>query len=79
MPNRPIYSNGLVALRWQKFNLNLRSQSQVRNCKEAHPDIAEIDANCFCLKRLGEYLHRSVQQLALPATPVPKGAFEHHP
>jgi hypothetical protein len=44
MTNRPGFSNPLGASGWKKFNLNLRSQGQIHHRKQAHPDIAEIDA-----------------------------------
>jgi hypothetical protein len=79
VPNRRIFSNWLVNPRRKKFNLNLRSQGQIREGKQAHPEVAEIDANSIYVGRPGEYLHRSVQQLALPATPVFGFGFENHP
>ena len=38
--------------------------------KQAHADIAEIDAETIQLGRFGEYLHGGVQQLAFPASPI---------
>ena len=70
MANNPANSNSFRALGRKKFNLNLRSQGQIRNGKQAHPDIAEIDAESIHMGRIREYLHAGVQQLALPATPV---------
>ena len=54
----------------KKFNLNLRSQGQIGESEQAHPDLAEIDAQSIDPGRASEYLHRGVQQLALPAPPV---------
>ena len=63
-----------------EFNLNSRSHGQIRDGKQAHPDVAEIDAKSIHVGRSGEYLHGGVQQLAVPATPVWFGvASENHP
>jgi hypothetical protein len=79
MANNPTNSNPFCASGGKKFNLNLRSQGQIRDSKQAHPDIAEIDAESIHVGRIGEYLHAGVQQLALPATPVLFGVtFENH-
>ena len=52
---------------------------QIRDGKQAHSDIAEIDAQSMYVDGSGEYLHGGVQQLALQATPVLFGfAFENH-
>ena len=79
MANNPTNSNPFCASGGKKFNLNLRSQGQIRDGKQAHPDVAEIDAESIHVDRIGEYLHAGVQQLALPATPVLFGVtFENH-
>ena len=78
MTNRPRFSNRLVASGWKKFNLNLRSQGQIRHGKQAHPDIAEIDAKSIHVCRGGEYLYGGIQQLPLSATPIVEVAFEYH-
>jgi hypothetical protein len=79
MANSPTNSNPFLAAGWKKFNLNLRPQGQIRDGKQAHPDIAEIDAQSIYVGRPSEYLHGGVQQLALPAPPVLFGiAFENH-
>jgi hypothetical protein len=79
MANCPTNSNPFRALGGKKFNLNLRPQGQIRNGKQAHPDIAEIDAESIHVARSDEYLHGGVQQLALAATPVWFGvASENH-
>jgi hypothetical protein len=79
MANNPTNSNPFCASGGKKFNLNLRPQGQIRDGKQAHPDIAEIDAESIHVGRIDDYLHAGVQQLALPATPVLFGvAFENH-
>jgi hypothetical protein len=63
----------------EKLDLNLRSHGQICHGKQAHAGIAEIDAKRIHLDRLGEYLHRGIQQLAFPASPVWfEVAFENH-
>ena len=80
MADNPRNSNTLGASGREKFDLNLRPDGQICHGKQAHADIAEIDAKSIQLGRLGEYLHRAVQQLAFPASPVWfEGAFENHP
>jgi hypothetical protein len=80
MANNPGNSNKCRASGPEKFDLNLRSYGQICHGKQAHADIANIDAKSFQVGRLGEYLHRGVQQLAFPASPVWfEGALENHP
>ena len=80
MANSPTNANSLLASGRKKFNLNLRPQGQIRDGKQAHPDIGEIDAKSIHVGRSSDYSHGSVQQLASPATPVLFGvAFENHP
>lgn len=80
MANNSPNPNPFLASRWKKFNLNLGSHGQMRDGKQAHADIAEIDAKSVHVGRPREDSHRGVQQLALPATPVWFGvAFENHP
>jgi hypothetical protein len=81
MANSPTNANPLLASGRKKFNLNLRFQGQVREGKQAHPDIAAIDAKSIHLGRFRDYSHGGVKQLALPAaTSVLFGvAFENHP
>ena len=80
MLDNPTNSNPFCASGRKKLNLNLGSQRQIRDGKQAHPDIAEIDAESIYTGRIGKYSHGGVQQLALPATPVLRGvAFENHP
>jgi len=80
MANNPGNSNKFRASGREKFDLNLRSHGQICHGKQAHADLAEIDAKSIQVGRLGEYLHRGVQQLAFPASPVWfEGAFENHP
>lgn len=79
MANSPTNSNSFLASGQNKFNLNLRFQGQTRDGKQAHPDIAEVDAKSIHLGRSSEYLHGGVQQLAFSATPVLFGVgFENH-
>jgi hypothetical protein len=78
MPNRPIDSHRLAAARRKKFNLNFRAQGQIRDGKQAHPDLAEVDAKSTHAGRPGEDLHGGVQQLAMSATPVFDVGLEHH-
>jgi hypothetical protein len=77
MTDPPKYSNRLVASGWKKFNLNLRSQGQIRHGKQAHPDITEIDAKSLEVGRASEYLDGGIQQLPRSATPVVEVAFDH--
>src|SRR5713226_10429202 len=80
MANNPRKSDKFCASGREKFDLNLRSHGQICHGKQAHADIAEIDAKSIEVARLGEYLHRGVQQSAFPASPVWfEGAFEDHP
>jgi hypothetical protein len=79
MANSPTNSNPFKAAGRKIFDLNLRSQRQIRDGKQAHSDIAEIDAQSIYAGGSGDYLHGGVQQLAVPATPVLFGfAFESH-
>ena len=78
--DRSTHADSLLAAGRKKFNLNLRSQGQIREGEQAHPDIAEIDAESIDAARAGVHLHRGVQQLAFPATPVWFGVtFKNHP
>jgi hypothetical protein len=80
MANNPGNSNKFRTSRRQKFNLNLRSNGQICHGKQAHADIAKINAKSIQVGRLGEYSDGSVQQLTFPAPPVWfEGAFENHP
>ena len=80
MANRPMNANPFLASGRKKFNLNLGSHGQICDGKQAHADIAKIDAKSVHVGRPREYSHRGVQQLALPATSVWFGvAFENHP
>src|ERR1700688_2777951 len=79
MANRCTNSNPLLPARGKKFDVNFRTQGKIRDGKQAHPDIAEIDAESIHLGTSCEYLHGSVQQLALPAASVGSGiTFENH-
>jgi len=55
---------GLEETGWKKFNLDLRPQGQIRYDKQAHPDIAEIDAKSIHVGRSSDYSRGAVQQLA---------------
>jgi len=68
--DRPGDSDPFVASGRKKFNLNLRSQGQIGEGEQAHPDLAEVDAQSIDPGRLREHLDRGIQQLALPAAPV---------
>jgi hypothetical protein len=70
MANSSTNPNPFCASGRKEFNLNLRSQGQIRNGEQAHSDIAEIDAESVNVGRPRQYLHGGVQKLALPATPV---------
>ena len=62
-----------------KFNLNLRTQGQICHGKKTHAVFAEIDAKSVQAGRLGYDLHRSIQQLAVLASPVGfEDGFEEH-
>jgi hypothetical protein len=79
MANNPGNSDEFRASRREKFDLNLRSHLEICHGKQAHADGAEIDTKSIQLGRLGEHLHRGVQQLAFPASPVWfEAPFEDH-
>jgi hypothetical protein len=79
MANNPGNSDEFRASGREKFDLNLRSHLEICHGKQAHADGAEIDTKSIQLGRLGEYLHRGVQQLAFPASPVWfEAPFEDH-
>jgi hypothetical protein len=79
MANSPTNATPFLASGRKKFNLNLRSQRQIHDGKQAHPDIAEIDAKRIHVGRASEYSHGGVQQLALSTTPVFFGVtLENH-
>jgi hypothetical protein len=70
MANNPRNSNWFLALGREKFDVNLRSHRQICHGKQAHADIAEIDAKSIHMGKLSEHLHGRVQQLAFPASPI---------
>src|SRR6202158_328912 len=79
MANRCTNPNPLLPARGKKFDVNFRTQGKIRDGEQAHPNIAEIDAECIHAGRSCENLHGSVQQLALLAAPVGSGVtFENH-
>ncbi len=61
MANRCANSNSFFSSRGKKFDLNLGSHRNIRDSKQAHPDIAEIDAKSIHAGRSGEYLNGGVQ------------------
>ena len=79
MSNNSTQPHGFVASGRKKFNPNLRSHWKVRDRKQAHPDITEIDAQGIRLGRLSKYLHGGVQQLAMVTTPVFEVGLDRHP
>ena len=68
--NRPGNSNPFCASLGKKFNLDLRAHGQIRNGKQAHSDVAEIDAEGIEVTRSVEYANGGVQQLALATAAV---------
>jgi hypothetical protein len=68
--NRPAYSNAFCASPGKKFDLDLRAHGQIRNGKQAHSDVAEIDTEGIDVTRSAENAHRSIQQLALATAAV---------
>jgi hypothetical protein len=73
-------SDRLHAAGWEKFDLDLRPHRQIRHDKQAHADIAQIDAKSVDVGRVGEYLHGSVEQLAFsPSSVWLETEFENHP
>jgi hypothetical protein len=79
VPDKATDPHRFVTSGLKKFNLNMRSQGKVRDGKQAHPNITEIDAQTICLRRLREDLHGGIQQLALLATPVLEVGLDRHP
>jgi len=80
MANKRRNSTRFLASGREKFDVNLRSHRQICHGKQAHADIAEIDAKSIDMGKLSEYLHGGVQQLAFPASPIWfEVAFETHP
>jgi hypothetical protein len=79
MANNPRNSNWFLVSGREKFDVNLRSDRQICHGKQAHADIADIDAKSIHMGKLSEYLHGGVQQLAFPASPIGfEVAFENH-
>jgi hypothetical protein len=60
----------ILAVEWKEFDLDLRADGQIRHGKQAHPDIADVDAECVHGPSAGKYAHRSIEQLALVTSPV---------
>ncbi len=63
-------SNPFGASVGKKFNLDWRAHGQIRNGKQTHSDIAEIDAEGIEVMRSAEYANGGIQQLALATAPV---------
>jgi len=77
--NGPAYSNPFCASPGKKFDLDLRAHGQIRNGKQAHSDVAEIDAEGIEVTRSDENAHRGIQQLAFaPAAVWPGVESEGH-
>ncbi len=70
MANDPGDSNPFGASVGKKFNLDLRAHGQIRDGKQTHSDIAEIDAEGIEVMRSAEYANGCVQQLTLAPAPV---------
>jgi hypothetical protein len=68
--NGSAHSNAFCASLGKKFNLDLRAHGQIRNGKQAHSDVAEIDAEGIEVTRSVEYANGGVQQLALATAAV---------
>ena len=62
--NCPGNSNPFGALPGKKFNLDLSAHGQIRDGKEAHSGVTEIDAEGIEVTRFDEYAHGGIQQLA---------------
>jgi hypothetical protein len=63
----------------KKLDLNLRTYRQICDGKQGHADITDIDTKCFKAAGLGEYAHRSIEQLTpSPAPVLIEVAFEKH-
>jgi len=60
MTNRPTHSNRFFASGWKEFDFDLRSQRDICYGKNAHANVAEIDAESIQRGSSGEYLHRSI-------------------
>ena len=77
--DRPRDPDPFLASGRKKFNLNLGSQGKIGESEQTHSNLAKIDAKSIDPGGASEYLHRGVQQLALPAAPVCFGIeFEIH-
>lgn len=62
-----------------EFDFDLRVQRQIRDCKQAHPNIADVDSEGFDAAEAGEHPDGSVEQLAFSSPPVLPGIeFEKH-
>ena len=66
--------------RRKKLDLNLRTQGQICQGKQAHAYVAEIDSESIHVGRTAEYLHRGVKDLSFLPTPVwLRAKLENHP
>ena len=68
--NCPNNSNPFGASLGKKFNLDLSAQGEIRNGKQAHSDVTQIDAESIEVMRSGEYANGGIQQLALPTATI---------
>jgi len=68
--NRPGNANPFGAVAGKKFDLDVSAQRQIRNGKQAHADVAEIDAEGVEVTRSAEYANGGIQQLALATAAV---------
>src|SRR5262249_44662976 len=68
--DRPANRHPLSARWMEEFDLDSRSQGQVHHGKQAHPNVAEIDAESVYVNGSRKHSHRGVQPFALPPTPI---------
>jgi hypothetical protein len=57
MADGPTNSDAFLGSGRKKFNLHLRSQGQIRDGKQAHSNLAQVDAKSIHLGRASEYMH----------------------
>jgi hypothetical protein len=63
-------SNPFGASLGKEFNLDLSAHGQIRNGKQTHSDVAEIDPEGIEVTRSVEYANGGIQQLALATAAV---------
>jgi hypothetical protein len=66
-------SGSVSGARRKKFDIDLRAYLHVRDCEDAHADIAHVDANCVEASSVRENTHRSVEQLSFLAATIGLG------